>query len=68
MSAGSAYLRAGEIAQHLGVSERTIRRLIASRELPSVKIGGARLVARADLERLLSPDWKPIEDPDDEDE
>jgi excisionase family DNA binding protein len=46
-------LRAREIAERLGLSERTIRRLIADRTLPSVKIGGARLVAEADLERAL---------------
>jgi len=67
MTAGSAYLRAAAIAQLLGVSERTIRRLIASKELPSRKLGGARLVARADLERLLSPDLKPIEGLDEDD-
>jgi excisionase family DNA binding protein len=48
-----AYLRAREIAERLGLSERTIRRLIADRTLPSIKIGGARLVAEADLERAL---------------
>ena len=55
MSVEAAYLRAGEIAHLLGVSERTTRRLIASKELPSVKVCGSRLVARADLERLLNP-------------
>lgn len=68
MTDGSAYLRAGDIALLLGLSERTIRRLIASGELPSAKIGGARLVARADLERLLSADCDPVEDLDEEGE
>jgi len=68
MSESSAYLRAGEIARLFGVSERTIRRWIARQELPSVKIGGARLVAIANLERLLSPDWEPPEDLDGEDD
>jgi excisionase family DNA binding protein len=49
-------LRAREIAERLGLSERTIRRLIADRTLPSVKIGGARLVAEADLKRALFPE------------
>lgn len=59
---GPHYMRAGKIAQLLGISERTVRRLIASKDLPSVKIGGARLVAKADLERLLSADWNPDEE------
>ena len=62
MTDGPAYLRAAGIAQHLGVSERTVRRWIASRELPSVKIGGARLVAKEDLERLLAPNKPAIEE------
>jgi hypothetical protein len=37
-----------------------VRRWIAEEVLPSVKLGGARLVPRKGLERLLSPtpwDW-----------
>ena len=55
MTDRSAYLRAGEIARLMGISERTVRRLIASDELPSVKLGGARLVPVEALEKLLSP-------------
>ena len=47
------YLRADEISQFLGLSTRTIRRWIADGTLPSVKLGGARLVARATLEQRL---------------
>ena len=47
------FLRARDIAEQLGISERTVRRWIADRTLPSIKIGGARLVAEADLERAL---------------
>jgi excisionase family DNA binding protein len=65
---GTGYLRAGQIAHQLGVSERTVRRWIATKVLPSAKVGGARLVARANVERLLSPDWNPDEDFDLEDE
>lgn len=54
MSAGPQYLRAGAIARLLGVSERTVRRWIADGTLPSCRVGGARLVSQADLERLLS--------------
>lgn len=54
------YLRADEIARLSGVSVRTVRRWIASKTLPSVKVGGVRLVARETLEKTLAPaqaDW-----------
>jgi excisionase family DNA binding protein len=54
MIAGKDYLRAADIAELTGMSVRTIRRWIADEILPSIKLGGARLVARADLDRLLS--------------
>ena len=62
MTAGTQYLRAGEIARLVGVAERTVRRWIADRILPSAKLGGARLVARADLEGLLSATPEPTQD------
>lgn len=62
MTTRAAYLRAHEVASLLGLSERSIRRWIAAGNLPSVRIGGARLVATADLERLLSPDIKIIDE------
>ena len=49
----AAFLRPRQIAEVLGVTERTIRRWIADGTLPSVKLGGARLVARATLEQRL---------------
>jgi excisionase family DNA binding protein len=49
------YLRAREIAERVGLSVRTVRRWIADGTLCSVKIGGARLVAEADLLRTLQP-------------
>jgi excisionase family DNA binding protein len=49
-----AYLRARALASRLGISERTIRRWIADGTIPSVKIGGARLVPEAGLARLLA--------------
>jgi excisionase family DNA binding protein len=56
MTEGTEYLRAGDIARLSGMSLRTIRRWIAEEIIPSVKLGGARLVAKADLQRaLLSP-------------
>ena len=62
MSGESEYLRARDIARLTGVSIRTARRWIAKRILASGKVGGARLVAKSELERLLSPrltkQWK----------
>ena len=49
MSERPAYLRAPEIAALLGLSVRTVRRWIEDGTLPSLKLGGARLVAEADL-------------------
>lgn len=49
------YLRAGDIADLTGVSPRTVRRWIADEIIRSVKLGGARLVAKAELRRVLSP-------------
>jgi excisionase family DNA binding protein len=55
MTPGGEYLRARDIAQLTGVSLRTARRWIASEILASTKLGGTRLVAKGELERLLSP-------------
>jgi excisionase family DNA binding protein len=55
MTKGREYLRAADIAQLTGVSLRTARRWIAKDILASRKLGGARLVAKSELERLLSP-------------
>jgi len=59
------YLRARDIARITGMSIRTARRWIAKRILASGKIGGARLVARSELERLLSPPLD-LDEPDTE--
>ncbi len=50
---GTAFLRPRQIAELLSVTERTVRRWIADGTLPSVKLGGARLVARVTLEHRL---------------
>lgn len=53
MTPGAALLlTTAEVARLTGLSPRTIRTLIARRDLPSVKIGQLRRVARTDLE-----DW-----------
>ncbi len=49
----SAFLRPRQIAEVLPHTERTIRRWIADGTLPSVTLGGARLVARVTLEQRL---------------
>jgi excisionase family DNA binding protein len=55
MTNAPEYLRARDIAELTGVRLRTVRRWIASKILVSEKIGGARLVAKSELERLLCP-------------
>jgi excisionase family DNA binding protein len=55
MTDAPEYLRARDIARLTGVSLRPARRWIAKEILASGKVGGARLVARSELERLLSP-------------
>ena len=63
MTDGPPYRRARKVAELLDLSERTIRRWIADGTLPSVKMGGARLVVMAELERRLT--GRPEPDPDD---
>jgi hypothetical protein len=55
MTNAQEYLRARDIVRLTGVSLRTARRWIANKILVSGKVGGARLVAKGELERLLSP-------------
>ncbi len=62
----TAFLRPRQIAEMLGVTERTVRRWIADGTLPSVKLGGARLVARAILEQRLGAPIDLLEDGDEE--
>jgi excisionase family DNA binding protein len=60
MTDAREYLRAGDIARLTGVSLRTARRWIADKLLPSAKVGGARLVPKSALERMLAavpPNW-----------
>ena len=62
MTGGRGYLRAAEIVALTGMSLRTVRRWIADDVLPSTKLGGARLVATADLEAALSGSHIGIQD------
>lgn len=43
-----------EAREHLGVSQYLIERLVATGELPSVKIGHLRRVLRADLDSFIA--------------
>jgi excisionase family DNA binding protein len=49
-------LRVREVAARLGVSERTIRRLIAADRLPIVKVGRQVRIDQSELELLLYGD------------
>jgi excisionase family DNA binding protein len=53
MTGGTEYLRAADIVRLTGASMRTVRRWIADKIIPSTRLGGVRLVARQDLDRLL---------------
>jgi len=50
---GRIALTVGEVAPALGLSERTVRKAIANGDIPSVMIGGRRLVPIRALERHL---------------
>ncbi len=47
-------LTIGEVAQTLRVSRRTIRRLIATRALPCVRVGGQLRFDPADVVRFVT--------------
>ena len=64
MTGGTEYLRAADIVRLTGLSIRTVRRWIADEIIPSTKLSGARLVARADLERRLCSSPDPTKDSD----
>ena len=66
MTGGTEYLRAADIALLTGMSIRTVRRWIDDEIIPSVKLGGARLVPKAELGRLLSSLPTAIEEDTDE--
>lgn len=53
MPDGERMMRISEVAQFLRMSEKTIRRMIDSSQLPSLKIRGLRLVRWSDLKSLI---------------
>jgi excisionase family DNA binding protein len=55
MTDAPEFLRAGDITRLTGLSLRTVRRWLAEKILPSVKVRGARLVPRKALEQILWP-------------
>ena len=42
-----------EVAKYLGVSERTVRRLMKNHSWPYTKLGGALIVRKSDLEATI---------------
>ena len=64
MTDGTDYLRAADLARLTGMSLRTVRRWIADEIIPSTKLGGARLVARADFERRFYSSPHQVEEAD----
>jgi excisionase family DNA binding protein len=50
----SLAFRTPDAASASGMSERTIQRLIKSRELPSVRVGKIRLIRKIALEQFLA--------------
>src|SRR3954452_15051534 len=52
--AGAAMLTIGQVAEHLAVSDRTVRRWIADRKLIAHRIGRSIRIATDDLRLFLS--------------
>lgn len=46
-------LTVGDVAQQLGVSDKTVRRLVAAGDLIAYRIGGSIRVKQADLDAYL---------------
>jgi excisionase family DNA binding protein len=68
MTGDREYLRACDIARLTGTSIRTVRRWIKDDTLPSTKLGGARLVAMADLKATLSAPHEGLKEAADDEE
>lgn len=49
----SPFLTLGEVLRYLRVNDRTVYRLIRSRELPATRIGRQWRIHRSDLERFI---------------
>lgn len=53
MRAADPLLSPAQLAERLGISDRTVRELLASGEIPSLKIGGARRVEATAVDAYL---------------
>lgn len=54
--ADSAWMTTPDVADHLQVTDRTVRRMIAAGELPAYRLGPRLLrVKRSDVDALLRP-------------
>ena len=53
-----ALLTVQEVASHLRVDEKTVRRWIKARELPAIRLGRQWRVREADLVRFLTNRWR----------
>lgn len=51
---GSDYLTTGEAAAYIGMSERYVRRLVASRLIAFHRVGRSVRIERVDLDRYMA--------------
>ncbi len=51
----NAYLTIRQLAEDLGVTERTVRNWITSKHLPAKRIGGVVRILESDLRRTIKP-------------
>jgi excisionase family DNA binding protein len=51
-------LRVGKVAEHLGVCNATVYRLVERVELPHVRIGNSIRVRPDDLRELIAAQWR----------
>ena len=66
---GDRFLTIREVADELGISERSVWRLIEDNELPAHKSGSSTRVRRSDLDDYIERSRKPPRrDPDDDDD
>lgn len=59
------FLTVSEVAQELGISERSVWRLIEQGVLPVYNFGGSTRIKRADLDTYIAQSKRPEEGDDD---
>ncbi len=57
------YITVAEAAEYLQISDRTVRRLIADRELTGYRMGRSRRVIRVDLNEIDEQLMRPMNEP-----